>query len=599
MREKQKLENKAEKGQQLPTICDRQLTFATSNVSITHKARLAATDHGAQGQSIDHFTDGIGTARMCDIARVLALAIEAGQLAGAFGIHGAALWLHWQQFTTHCGISTVSSGTATLCTMIVHTTLGSYATVARILTTFIAAGQVEGAFIVAATLRTLATHQRISTISIGAMAAGTMIEVGTADGTSSTLCEATRIHALLIDARLGGSTFAIGATAKKVAMLQCVASVSLIAHAQWTMQLHVATCLLSAEVRLLARITADLIEAGLVIATLRITGTFRFGWIQLGHLAHTLCVRGAIELWRTTADGLVIDHTANGIQTTSMLARIAALLTDAGAISRAILIGHTLRIAAGGSSIVDAANSITATRRWLARIDRIHLTWCLALHEGVANHFVGTTADGTVIDGLADGSVATNAGTGINTLGVDTRTILGTVRAECALGATALTQRITEEARQALAHSLITLYAANGVQSTWRGVARIRFGWWCYHTCALQEGVACVTCGARTDRNVIVHIAQGLQAAGTRARISALVAYAGSVGRTLRVAHTLGATTLVGIANVLLNAFTHKALATQAALCVAATRRWVARILGFWWRCWTSCKGITSIRVRG
>lgn len=98
---------------------------------------------------------------------------------------------------------------------------------------------------------------------------------------------------------------------------------------------------------------------------------------------------------------------------------------------------------------------------------------------------------------------------------------------------------------------------------------------------------------------MIVHIAQGLQAAGTRARISALVAYAGSIGRTLRVAHTLGATTLVGIANVLLNAFTHKALATQAALCVAATRRWVARILGFWWWCWTSCKGITSIRVRG
>lgn len=84
---------------------------------------------------------------------------------------------------------------------------------------------------------------------------------------------------------------------------------------------------------------------------------------------------------------------------------------------------------------------------------------------------------------------------------------------------------------------------------------------------------------------MIVHITQGLQAAGTGARISALVAYTGTIGRTLRVAHTLGATTLVGIANVLLNALTHKALATHAALCVAATRRWVARVLRFWWWC--------------
>lgn len=404
---------------------------------------------------------------MCDIARVLALAIEAGQLAGAFSIHGATLWLHWQQFTTHSWVSTVSSGTATLCTVIVHTTLCSYATVARILTTFIAAGQVEGAFIVAATLGTFATYERITTISVGAMAAGTMIEVGTTNGTSAALCEATRVHTLLIDARLGGSTFAIRATAKKVAVLQCVASVSFIAHAQWTMQLNVATCLLCAEVRLLARITADLVEAGLVIATLCIAGTFRFRWIQLGYLAHTLCVRRTIELWWTTADGLVIDHSANGIQTTSMLARIAALLTHTSAISRAILIGHTLRIATGGSSIVYTANSIAATRRWLARIDGFHLTRCLALHEGIANHFVGATADGTVVDGLTDSSVATNAGTGIHTLGVDTRTILGTVRAECALGATTLTQWITKEPGQALAHGLITLHAANGVQSTW------------------------------------------------------------------------------------------------------------------------------------
>lgn len=55
-----------------------QLTFATSNVSITHITRLAATDHGAQGKSVNHLADGIGSTRMRNITWVLALAIEAG-----------------------------------------------------------------------------------------------------------------------------------------------------------------------------------------------------------------------------------------------------------------------------------------------------------------------------------------------------------------------------------------------------------------------------------------------------------------------------------------------------------------------------------------
>lgn len=422
---------------------------------------------------------------MRHITWVLALAIETGQLAGAFGVHGATLGLHWQQFTTHGGISTVSSWTATLGTMIVHTALGSYAAVAWILTTLVAAGQMEGTLVVAAALRALTTHERITTVAIGAMTTCTMIEVGAANGTCTTLCEATWVHTLLIDASLGGSAFAVGTAAKQVAMLQCVAGVTLIADAQWTMQLNVALCLLRAEVRLLARITAYLVGAGLVIATVRIAGAFRFGWIQLWHLSHALGVRRTVELWWAAADGLVIDYTTNGIQAARMLARITAFLTDASPISRAILVGYALRITASGGSIVHAANAIAATRRRLARVDRIHLTWLLALYERISDHFIGATADGTVIDGLADSSIATNAGTCVHTLGVDTRTILGTVRAQCAFGATTLTHWITREAGQALADCLITLHAANGVQSTWRRVARIRFYWRCYYTCTL------------------------------------------------------------------------------------------------------------------
>lgn len=119
--------------------------------------------------------------------------------------------------------------------MIIHTALGSYAAVAWILTTFVAAGQMEGTLVVVAALGAFAAHERITTISIGAMTTGTMIEVGAANGTCAALCEATWVYTLLIDARLGGSTLAVGTAAKQVAMLQCVAGIALIANAQWTM----------------------------------------------------------------------------------------------------------------------------------------------------------------------------------------------------------------------------------------------------------------------------------------------------------------------------------------------------------------------------
>lgn len=136
-----------------------------------------------------------------------------------------------------------------------------------------------------------------------------------------------------------------------------------------------AASLLGTKVRLLARITAYLVEAGLVIAAIRIAGAFRFGWIQLWNVSHALGVRRTVELWWAAAYGLVIDHTTNGIQAARMLARITTLLTDASPISRAILVGYTLRITASGGSIVDTANAIAATRRRLARIDGVHLTW--------------------------------------------------------------------------------------------------------------------------------------------------------------------------------------------------------------------------------
>lgn len=70
---------------------------------------------------------------------------------------------------------------------------------------------------------------------------------------------------------------------------------------------------------------------------------------------------------------------------------------------------------------------------------------------------------------------------------------------------------------------------------------------------------------------MIVDITVGLQAAGSRTRICTLVAYAGTIGRTVRVANALGTATLIGVANILLNTLADITLTTQATLGVAAT----------------------------
>lgn len=70
----------------------------------------------------------------------------------------------------------------------------------------------------------------------------------------------------------------------------------------------------------------------------------------------------AIEFRWTAAYGLMIDDATDCVETAGILARITAFLGDAGTISGAILISHTLRIAASGGSIVNTANAIASTR---------------------------------------------------------------------------------------------------------------------------------------------------------------------------------------------------------------------------------------------
>lgn len=61
--------------------------------------------------------------------------------------------------------------------MIIDATLSIYATVARIFTAFITAGQVESTFIVTCTLGTFTAHQRVTTIAIRTVTSGFVVIV--------------------------------------------------------------------------------------------------------------------------------------------------------------------------------------------------------------------------------------------------------------------------------------------------------------------------------------------------------------------------------------------------------------------------------------
>lgn len=295
-------------------------------------------------------------------ARVLALAAEAGQFARTFRIHGATLRLCRYQVASYGWVATKSGWAAALGTVVVHTALGADAAVARILTSFIAAGQMEGAFVIRAALGTVAAHLRIAAVSVQTVASSTVIEVRTTDGSGSALRKSARIDTLLVNTGFRSSTLSVGSASQEIAVLQGVSGVSLVADAQWTVQLDVATGLGGAEIRLLAGITADLVDAGLVVGAVAIANALRLRWLDLLHLAQALGVWRAVEVRWAAADGLVVDGTTDGIDAAGIQAWISALLANTCPVPGAVFVDHTLRIAAGGSSVVDATDSVAATR---------------------------------------------------------------------------------------------------------------------------------------------------------------------------------------------------------------------------------------------
>jgi len=72
-----------------------------------------------------------------------------------------------------------------------------------------------------------------------------------------------------------------------------------------------------------------------------------FVWNLGAGLKRVSCVSG-----RTGTDGLVVNCIADGIHSTSSLARIQTLLPDASLVRRALAVDEALGVAVGGSSEV-------------------------------------------------------------------------------------------------------------------------------------------------------------------------------------------------------------------------------------------------------
>lgn len=102
----------------------------------------------------------------------------------------------------------------------------------------------------------------------------------------------------------------------------------------------------------------------------------------------------------------------------------------------------------------------------------------MAILRGVARETGGATAAGRVVDHMTLGGYATDSGTGIATLVVQTGTILRAVRVEHTFR-TALGVRISVILGQAGAGADAVAFLADGIGATWTRVAGLcDFRWY-------------------------------------------------------------------------------------------------------------------------
>lgn len=232
--------------------------------------------------------------------------------------------------------------------------------------------------------------------------------------------------------------------------------------------------ILAANAQLHARIHTLLIDAGLVIATLRIAFAFRSQRDDFVAWQCALHVRRPKEARRTRADRLMVDHAANGVQAAGRVARVAALLVEAAAVQRAVVVGDALGIRADGVVVDHLTVAVRVARRRQARVGRLVFDghWP-ALDERIAERLIGTRANRAVVDGSARCAVAAHVRARVDASVVHARLGARAVRADDALRVAAGAGRPTRVAGDALANGHAAAGAAHGVHAARRRVAWI------------------------------------------------------------------------------------------------------------------------------
>ncbi len=296
----------------------------------------------------------------------------------------------------------------------------------------------------------------------------------------------------------------------------------------------------------------------------------------------------------------MIDHLAVGVGAAGAGTRVNTLLIDAGRVAGTVRVDDTLGPAVGrhahivgqagaGRDVVGVAALGVGTAGagqagiYRPRHRRRRRDFnARALAEGIPRVAGRTLTDGVVIGHLAAGVVATRSRTGVHALLIDAGGELGAVRADHTLGPAVGRGALVAGQAGAHAHTVhlpVLAVGAAGVGVAGLAVLHHRLGR--RDELASGQRVARVAGAARANGVVVAHAALRVQTAGSGAGVATLLVHAGQMVGALGVDEALGAAAHVGVADVLWDTLTGAGATALQALCVGATRRWVAGVDNF------------------
>ena len=159
-----------------------------------------------------------------------------------------------------------------------------------------------------------------------------------------------------------------------------------------------------------------------------------------------------------------------------------------------------------------------------------------------------TFTHGVVVGHGTLGVDTTEPGTGVDTLGVYTGSVLGTVVAQQTLRL-ALQCGVSLVVPDTLTHCLPTLHTTVGVDAAGVGIAGVagdgRYRSHGLHHTA-REGISHCSRGTATDGVVLSHLAHSAHSTGARAGVDTLLGDAGQPGTAVRVLQALRLAALAG-----------------------------------------------------